>query len=125
MKLGLLKDQYLVSIIAISGVAALCFPFTDWIGYRSVALLLLLTVSILAMRLSLYPVLLAATMSALIWDFFFIPPLFTFVVNSQEDVLTIIQSLRQICSHTKTSLQQIATSGCIPIEHFTDGIVVG
>ena len=62
MKLGLLKDQYLVSIIAISGVAALCFPFTDWIGYRSVALLLLLTVSILAMRLSLYPVLLAATM---------------------------------------------------------------
>ena len=29
-----------------------------------------MTVSILAMRLSLYPVLLAATMSALIWDFF-------------------------------------------------------
>ena len=84
------KNQYLVSIIAISGVAALCFPFTDWIGYRSVALLLLLTVSILAMRLSLYPVLIAATMSALIWDFFFIPPLFTFVVNSQEDVLLLI-----------------------------------
>lgn len=90
MKLGLLKNQYLVSIIAISCVAAFCFPFTDWIGYRSVALLLLLTVSILALRLSLYPVLLAATMSALIWDFFFIPPLFTFVVNSQEDVLLLI-----------------------------------
>ncbi|MBL7817879.1 MAG: DUF4118 domain-containing protein [Saprospiraceae bacterium] len=84
------KRHYLISVILVCGVAATCFPFTEWIGYHSVALLLLLTVSILAMRFSLYPVLLAATLSALIWDFFFIPPYFTFIVSSQEDVLFLI-----------------------------------
>ena len=84
------KRHYLISILAVCSVAAVCYPFTDWIGYRSVALLLLLTVSVLAMRVSLYPVLLAATLSALIWDFFFIPPRFTFSVSSQEDVLLLV-----------------------------------
>lgn len=82
--------DYLLSVVIVGGVAAVCFPFTDWIGYRSVALLLLLTVSVLAMRLSLYPVLVAAILSALIWDFFFIPPHFTFSVGSGEDTLLLI-----------------------------------
>ena len=79
------KSPYLVSIALVCAMAMVCFPFTDWMGYRSVALLLLLTVSVLAMRLSLYPVLVAAFLSALIWDFFFIPPRFTFSVASGED----------------------------------------
>ena len=82
--------HYFFSILIVLSVSALCYPFTEWIGYHSVALLLLLTVSVLAMRFSLYPVLVAATLSALIWDFFFIPPYFTFTVGSQEDVLLLI-----------------------------------
>ena len=66
------------------------YPFTEWIGYHSVALLLLLTVSVLAMRFGLYPVLVAATLSALIWDYFFIPPYFTLTVGSKEDFLFLI-----------------------------------
>ena len=81
--------QFFTSIIAVVCVASLCFVFSDFIGYRSVALILLLTVSVLAMRLSLYPILLAAFLSALIWDFFFIPPRYTFHVNSYEDVLML------------------------------------
>lgn len=113
MTSGFRKNQYLVSAVIVGGVAALCFPFTDWIGYRSVALLLLLTVSILAMRLSLYPVLLAATMSALIWDFFFIPPLFTFVVSNKEDVLLLIMyfvvaSLNGVFNFKLRQFEQIA-----------------
>ena len=83
-------SHYFISIVVVCGVAAVCFPFTEWIGYHAVALLLLLTVSVLAMRFSLYPVLLAASLSALIWDFFFIPPIFTFTINSKEDVLLLI-----------------------------------
>ncbi len=82
--------HYFFSILIVLSVAALCYPFTDWIGYHSVALLLLLTVSVLAMRFSLYPVLVAATLSALIWDFFFIPPYFTFTVGNQEDALLLV-----------------------------------
>ena len=84
------KRQYFLSILAICVVAAISYPFTEWIGYHSVALLLLLTVSVLAMRFSLYPVLLAASLSALIWDYFFIPPYFTFSVGSKEDVLFLM-----------------------------------
>lgn len=83
-------QQYFVSIFAVCSVAAVCYIFTDWIGYHSVALLLLLTVSVLAMRFGLYPVLVAATLSALIWDYFFIPPYFTLTVGSKEDFLLLI-----------------------------------
>jgi two-component system sensor histidine kinase KdpD len=81
--------QFIFSIVAVTSIGGLCYLFSDFIGYRSVALILLLTVSLLAMRLSLYPVLLAALLSALIWDFFFIPPRYTFHVNSYEDVLML------------------------------------
>lgn len=84
------RSHYFFCILIVVCVAALCYPFTEWIGYHSVALLLLLTVSVLAMRFSLYPVLLAAALSALIWDFFFIPPYFTLTIGSQEDVLLLI-----------------------------------
>lgn len=79
--------QILFAIITVATVAGICFPFIDAIGYRSVALLLLLAVSVLAMRQGLPAVLAAAILSALVWDYFFIPPRFTFHVESGEDVL--------------------------------------
>lgn len=82
--------QILLAILAVAALAAACFPFTDFIGYRSVALILLLLVSILALRMSLPAVLVAAVVSALVWDFFFIPPHFTFTIGSGEDVLLLL-----------------------------------
>ena len=84
------RRQYLISSVAVCLVAIGSYPFADLIGYRSVALILLFTISILAMRLSLYPVLLAALLSALIWNFFFIPPHFTLHISETEDVLMLI-----------------------------------
>lgn len=52
--------------------------------------MLLVTVSILAMFLDIVPVLLAALLSALIWDFFFIPPRFTLTVGTPEDQLLLL-----------------------------------
>lgn len=96
-----------------AAVAAVCFPLADFIGYRSVALLLLLAVSVLAMRLSLWPVLVAAAMSALVWNFFFIPPIFTFHIGIGEDVLLltmyfIVALLNGIFNHRLRQLEQIA-----------------
>ncbi len=82
--------QYFVSILVIGLVAFFGYILTDIIGYRSVALLLLMAVSILAMTYEIKPVLLAACLSALIWDYFFIPPRFTFTVNSAEDFLFLM-----------------------------------
>lgn len=52
--------------------------------------MLLVTVSILAMFLDIIPVLVSATLSALIWDFFFIPPRFTLTVGTAEDRLLLL-----------------------------------
>ena len=60
------------------------------VGYRGVAFLLLVTVSILAMFLDIIPVLMGSFLSALIWDFFFIPPRFTFTVGTVEDRVLLL-----------------------------------
>jgi two-component system sensor histidine kinase KdpD len=62
----------------------------EFVGYRVVAFMLLVTVSILAMFLDIVPVLLAALLSALTWDFLFIPPRYTFTVGSPEDRLLLL-----------------------------------
>lgn len=67
-----------------------CYFGSNFIGYRTVALLLLVTVSIVAMLFDILPVLSAAVLSALIWNYFFIPPLFTFHIESAEDLLMFL-----------------------------------
>lgn len=84
------RRQYWIGVIAVVATAAICYPMADWIGYRTVSLILLLTVSVLAMRMRLGPVLVAAILSAFIWDFFFIPPYFTFTVAHADDALMLV-----------------------------------
>ena len=60
------------------------------IGYRVVAFMLLVTVSILAMFLDIVTVMIAALLSALIWDFFFINTRFTLTVGTAEDQLLLL-----------------------------------
>jgi len=85
-----LRNQFIICILVIASVSAVCFLLSDTIGYRAVALILMATVSILAIFFTVYPVLLAATLSALIWDYFFIPPHFTLHVGSSEDILMLL-----------------------------------
>lgn len=82
-----LRIQCLISVGIIVLLATICFYFGGHLAYRTVALIMLLSVSILAMLMDILPVLLAALSSALIWNFFFIPPRFTFHIDKAEDVL--------------------------------------
>lgn len=82
--------QHLISIALVFLVSTACYLSSALIGYKVVALLLLVTVSLLAMLFDILPVLLAALLSALIWNFFFIPPLFTFYINDTEDALLFL-----------------------------------
>lgn len=79
--------QYIISIATVLIVSICCYAATKYIGYKIVALILLVTVSVLAMLFDIFPVLIAALLSALIWNFFFIPPIFTFHISNAEDVL--------------------------------------
>lgn len=82
--------QYLTSLLAVALVAGICYSLSGVIGYRVVAFALLVTVSVLAMVYDIVPVLLASVLSALVWNFFFIPPRFTFGVSNTEDRLLLL-----------------------------------
>ncbi len=82
--------QYIISIGLIAAIGFAGYFFVDAIGYMSVALILLMTVSILAMLFDILPVLVTAVVSALAWNFFFIPPTFTFHIGTTEDVLMFL-----------------------------------
>jgi len=86
---GIIK-QHFYSVASILLVSALCYAFFQNSGYHSVALILLATVSIIAMFFEIAPVITAAILSALIWDYFFIPPRFTFQIGDGEDILMFL-----------------------------------
>lgn len=79
--------QLSVSFSVIAAIAIPSYFASDLIGYRTVALVLLLAVSVLSMLFDIIPVLVTALVSALVWNFFFIPPVFTFHIGDAEDGL--------------------------------------
>jgi len=84
------KIQFTASILSVLAIALLCYITLDFIGYKAVALVLLVMVSILAMLFDIWPVLLAALLSSLILNFFFIPPRFTLHIRETEDILMFL-----------------------------------
>lgn len=83
------KNQYLISIISIALVSVLCLLIRDFLDYKIVGYILLVIVSLLAMFLDIFPVLMSAVVSALILNFFFIKPYLTFHINDAEDSLLL------------------------------------
>jgi len=83
------RRQFLLILFIVGMVSGICFIASPFLGYRVVAFVLLVTVSIIAMFFDILPVLLAAFLSALIWDFLFIPPRYTFLIGSAEDTFLL------------------------------------
>ncbi|MDD4157140.1 MAG: DUF4118 domain-containing protein [Candidatus Cloacimonetes bacterium] len=80
------KD-YLITIVIIAVVVLLCIPLSESSGYHVVSFILLFVVTILATFMGTGQVLLASTLSAIVWNYFFIPPHFTFHIDKTEDIL--------------------------------------
>ncbi len=77
--------------MAVIGVVALtvaCWLITPLTGYGCISLIFLLGVLLAGMVLNRGPVLLVAALSALSWNFLFIPPLFTLHIAKLQDALT-------------------------------------
>ncbi len=82
--------QYIITSIMVILTSLACYPFRDILGYQVVSFGLLFLVSILAIFYGTGPILLAASLSAVIWDYFFIPPQYTMYIGKTEDVLMLI-----------------------------------
>lgn len=105
--------QYLISTTVILMVSAISYSLYGLIGYRVVAYLLLVSLSFLALFLDIVPVLLSAFLSALIWDYFFIPPRYTFQVGTTEDFLLLVMYfaialVHAVLTHKIRQIQKIA-----------------
>ncbi|MFA6540965.1 MAG: sensor histidine kinase KdpD [Bacteroidota bacterium] len=82
--------QYAAASFIVCCVAIACYPFSNYLGYQTISLILLLAVALLPLKFGVGPVLLGATLSAMIWNFFFIPPHFTFIIGLARDVLMFV-----------------------------------
>ncbi|MCC6396803.1 MAG: DUF4118 domain-containing protein, partial [Bacteroidetes bacterium] len=80
-------QQYLISVAIVLAISLALVPLRPALGYQTISLILLLTVVLLPLKLGAGPVLLAAVLSAIIWDFFFIPPQMTFAIDHLHDVM--------------------------------------
>ncbi|MBS0632321.1 MAG: sensor histidine kinase KdpD [Verrucomicrobia bacterium] len=71
--------------VTLGVVTAACWFLTPFAGYLSVGMIYLFAMIALSLRVGRGPVLAAGVASALLWDFLFIPPLFTFAISKLED----------------------------------------
>jgi len=63
------------------------YLLTPYIGYEAVGFVFLFAVLVLSMFVSFIYIVLFAVLSALIWNFFFIPPTGTFVIANPTDII--------------------------------------
>ncbi len=82
-------NDYLIAFVAVCIQTLICFPFTNYLGYQTVGLLYLLTIAILSLFLGRGAVIFTAFLNSLAWNYFFIPPLFTFHIQKIEDIITV------------------------------------
>jgi two-component system, OmpR family, sensor histidine kinase KdpD len=80
-------SQYLFAIGTVAVIAVLNWGLMKLTGPRVPGLVFLLTVVLLALKIGRGPVLVAGALSALVWNFFFLPPRFNFIIANVEDAI--------------------------------------
>jgi two-component system sensor histidine kinase KdpD len=80
--------EYIMAVIGVAALTVACWLITPLTGYGAISLIFLLGVLLAGMVLDRGPVLLVAALSALSWNFLFIPPRFTLHIAKLEDGLT-------------------------------------
>jgi len=86
-------SEYLIALAAVVIAALIFYPISSLIGYQTIGLLFLCLVAILSMFLSRNAVILAAILNFISWNYFFIPPVFTFHIHEIHDVIALFANL--------------------------------
>ena len=79
--------DYFLSGFVVALITLVDYVLFPYVGYQAVGLIELFAVLLIAVFLGRGPALLAATLSALSWNFLFIEPRFTFVINRAQDII--------------------------------------
>jgi two-component system, OmpR family, sensor histidine kinase KdpD len=89
MTFGSVPREFAESLGVIAAVTLVGLLLLKFTGYRAIGMVYLLAVIVLSLRVGRWPVLFAGVLSALAWDFLFIPPAYTFVIAKPEDMLLV------------------------------------
>ncbi len=81
---------YAAAMILVAGATLLCSLVQSFFSPTNMAMFYLLAVVAAAVRLGLQPAVFTAFLGVLVFDFFFVPPVFTLVVADTEYLLTFL-----------------------------------
>ncbi|EPG74818.1 putative histidine kinase KdpD [Leptospira fainei serovar Hurstbridge str. BUT 6] len=82
--------QYFLSFLSLLGVTSINLLTLNIIGYWSIGLVYLFFVMLISLFAGRGPVLVTSALSALLWNFLFIPPRFTFFIGKLEDWMMFV-----------------------------------
>src|SRR2546423_2847204 len=83
--LGQRRGGYFIAVLGVAAVTAMLAPFNDRINSTTVALALLLVVLFTATYRGSGPALLASVLAMLCFNFFFLPPFYTFTIADPQN----------------------------------------
>ncbi|PSJ62383.1 sensor histidine kinase [Pseudaminobacter soli (ex Li et al. 2025)] len=87
---GLSLRPYLASLAIIAGALALGEALQQTLDVSNIGVVFLMGVLISALRFGLGPGIFTSVISALAFNFFFLPPLYTFTIGDPESIVTFI-----------------------------------
>ncbi|HOW82514.1 MAG TPA: sensor histidine kinase KdpD, partial [Spirochaetota bacterium] len=79
--------EYFIGCGYVAAVTILNLLMVSFTGRWTIALVYLLSIVMLSLFIGRWPVFMAAALSAIAWNFLFIPPLYTFRIGSVEDAV--------------------------------------
>lgn len=82
--------QYLKTFIYVLLLCIVSLFFLKYVGYRAIGFTLLLGILPISTFYGMGPILFSAALSAILWNFLFIPPQFTFEISETEDFMMIL-----------------------------------
>lgn len=86
-------QRFALALLACTATTLIATPLLGYLDLANIVMLFLLTVLLVAVSLGLAPALLAAFASVAMFDFFFVPPRFSFEVHNAQYLVTFVVML--------------------------------
>jgi two-component system, OmpR family, sensor histidine kinase KdpD len=87
---GLNPLDYVFTAVSMGAALVLAWALVPWIGVESVDLIFLTAIVGVAVKFGLVPSLIASVSGALLYNYFFLPPLFTFTIADAKNVAAFL-----------------------------------
>ncbi|HET6390677.1 sensor histidine kinase KdpD [Hyphomicrobium sp.] len=81
---------YTFAVLAVAVALGAAWVLSPWIGVESVDLIFLTGIIAVAVRAGLWPSLFASVLGSLTYNFFFLPPVYTFTISDPKNVASFI-----------------------------------